>query len=85
MIPWEIIYARSAVRELEKLNPAARTLVLRGIQRYAETDSGDVKKLQVDKTSTWRLRVGDWRVFFDKDVQKRVLAIKSVRNRKDSY
>ena len=83
MIPWEIIYARSAVRELEKLNPAARTLVLRGIQRYAET--GDVKKLQVDKTSTWRLRVGDWRVFFDKDVQKRVLAIKSVRNRKDSY
>jgi mRNA-degrading endonuclease RelE of RelBE toxin-antitoxin system len=85
LIPWGIVYARSALRELQKLNPAERSSVLRGIQRYAETDSGDTKKLQVDKTSTWRLRVGDWRVFFDKDTQERVLLIKSVRNRKDSY
>jgi len=82
---WEISYARSAVRDLEKLETAERALVLRGIQRYAETESGDIKKLQVDKTSTWRLRVGDWRVFFDKDGPNRTLIVKSIRNRKDSY
>lgn len=85
MNPWKIAYARSAVRNLDKLSPSDRRLILRGIERYAQTESGDVKKLQVDKTSTWRLRVGDWRVFFDKDPSSRLLTVKAIRNRKDSY
>lgn len=85
MNPWEIAYARSAVRDLDKLSPSDRAQILRGIQRYAQTESGDVKKLQVDKTANWRLRVGDWRVFFDKDTAKRILTIKVISNRKDSY
>jgi len=55
------------------------------LKRYAEYESGDVKKLQVDLTATWRLRAGDWRVFFNKDVEKRVLIVQAIRDRKDSY
>lgn len=85
MTPWTIRYSRPAERDLANLNAADRISIVRGIQRYAATESGDLKKLQVDKKATWRLRVGDWRVFLDKDTTNRELVVVAVRNRKDSY
>ncbi|MFN8609177.1 MAG: hypothetical protein U0931_16695 [Vulcanimicrobiota bacterium] len=44
-----------------------------------------MKKLQVDKRAQFRLRIGDWRVFFDKDSASRTISVLAIRNRKDSY
>jgi len=83
--PWKVQYSKVAKRELSKLSKVDQQQVMRSIDRYAENESGDVKKLQVDVTSTWRLRAGDWRVFFDKDNASSTLTIARIRNRKDSY
>ena len=56
-----------------------------GVKRFSETETGDVKKLQVDKRAQFRLRIGDWRVFFDKDSASRTISVLAIRNRKDSY
>jgi hypothetical protein len=34
------------------------------LERYAETEQGDVRKLTDVEPPEWRLRVGDWRVLF---------------------
>ena len=45
---------------------------------------GDVRRLQgVEKL--WRLRVGDWRVIFGRDDQRRVIDVRAVRARGGAY
>lgn len=85
MSAWEVVYARSAQRELHKLPASDQRQVALGVKRFAETETGDVKKLQVDKSSQYRLRVGDWRIFFDKDTSTRTISVLAIRNRKESY
>lgn len=85
MSAWEVVYARSAQRELQKLPSADQRQIALGVKRFADTETGDVKKLQVDKSAQFRLRVGDWRIFFDKDNGSRTISVVAIRNRKESY
>jgi mRNA-degrading endonuclease RelE of RelBE toxin-antitoxin system len=34
------------------------------VQRLADTEQGDVRRLRAEVPPQWRLRVGDWRVRF---------------------
>ena len=54
------------------------------IERYAEDDQGDVRKL-AGSTDEYRLRGGDWRVVFRLEDGGRVMAISRVLNRRDAY
>lgn len=45
---------------------------------------GDVKRLQGPER-LWRLRVGEWRVIFDRRAQDRVIDILAVRPRGRAY
>jgi len=53
------------------------------VDRYLASHTGDVKKLKPPLTG-FRLRCGDYRVFFDlKDAD--AIEITAVRNRKEAY
>ena len=65
---------------LEKRN--ARQ-VKNAVERFAETGTGKVKKLQGIEPPEFRLRVGDFRVRFQVDGD--TLRILRVLNRKDAY
>jgi mRNA interferase RelE/StbE len=54
------------------------------IERYAEDDLGDVRKLS-GSVDEYRLRVGDWRVVFRLEDGGRVMAISRVLNRRDAH
>ena len=53
------------------------------IRRYAETGSGDVKRLR-DFGGAYRLRVGDWRVILRNEPQE-TIRIMRVVHRSDAY
>jgi len=46
--------------------------------------AGDVRRLR-GRSPEWRLRVGDWRVRFERDDPKRRINILAVRSRGSAY
>jgi len=53
------------------------------LTRYAEHGEGDVKQL-TDREGLYRLRVGKWRVFFDRDTPD-TARIHGIDNRGQAY
>ena len=72
--------ARSDLRSVDRENAMQ---ILACIDRFLTTRSGDVKKLK-PPLSGFRLRCGDYRVFFDlKD--ENTIAATAVRHRREAY
>lgn len=57
--------------------------ILYCVDRYITSHAGDMKKLKPPLTG-FRLRCGDYRVFFDKE-SSNTIGITAVRHRKEAY
>lgn len=57
--------------------------IQRAVARFAETETGNVKRLQGIDPPEYHLRVSDWRVRFA--IQGGTFLILRVLNRKDAY
>ena len=79
----EVEFRPSASREYLALEEAARKRVEGGIEALRQ-GHGDVRKLRGPR-SLYRLRVGDFRVIFERDPKLGKLIVISVRHRKDAY
>jgi mRNA-degrading endonuclease RelE of RelBE toxin-antitoxin system len=78
-----IIWSPEARADLRAIERQAAMQILYCINDYASKRFGGVKKLKPPRTG-FRLRCGDYRVFFDyKDLD--VIEITGVRNRKEAY
>lgn len=77
-----VVFSARARRDLRRSDPPSRTRIVDGIERYAETGAGDVKRVQTQ--SGLRLRVGKWRVFFTQPDQ-RVIEIDAILHGRDAY
>jgi mRNA interferase RelE/StbE len=64
-VAWTVVWTERALREAECLDRRARERVVTAVERFAETEHGDVKRLQGVDPPAWRLRVGDYRVLFE--------------------
>ncbi len=71
-------FSKQAEKFLKKRDPATRNRILKAIHSLP---AGDVKKLQ--GRSGYRLRVGDYRIIFDKDGN--ILYIERIDNRGQIY
>jgi mRNA interferase RelE/StbE len=68
---YQILYEKEALKELDKLEPSISRRIIKKIDEMSENPSScDIKKLKASED--YRLRVGDYRVFFifDKDLIK---------------
>lgn len=74
----EILFSKQARKFLEKLTQIEHDRILKSIYQLPR---GDVVKLQ--GTGGYRLRVGKFRILFDKDGS--ILAIASIDNRGQVY
>jgi mRNA-degrading endonuclease RelE of RelBE toxin-antitoxin system len=72
--------ARSDLRAIDR-DEAIR--ILNCLDRYLATRTADVKKLKPPLTG-FRLRCGDYRLFFDQR-DENTIAITAVRNRREAY
>jgi len=79
---YEIFYANLAQRQLKKLPKMVVEKIMSRIKLLTDDMQGDVIKL-TDHTPEYRLRVGDYRVLFDREGNS--IVIQAVRNRKEAY
>jgi len=82
--PWRVDFARRAERDMRRLDPPVQRRVFAALDRLAADDpSLDVLKLTGQ--DTWRMRVGDWRVLFERDEAIRVIGVVRVLPRGRAY
>lgn len=60
---WQVRWTRPATQDMRRLDQAAARRIRQAVNRYAETNYGDVEQLR-GREREWRLRVGPWRVLF---------------------
>ncbi|NVO14479.1 MAG: type II toxin-antitoxin system RelE/ParE family toxin [Rhodoplanes sp.] len=76
-----IVFTPAATRQWTKLSTTVRGRIRARLEAFAATGHGDVKALK-GRAGT-RLRVGDWRVIFDRDGE--TIVVVAVGHRRDIY
>lgn len=85
MANYEITLARSARKQLQGLDRAVAIRVIARIESLAESPRpvGCVKLETGNRF--WRIRVGDYRVIYAIDDERRLIDVSAVRHRRDAY
>ena len=84
-LSYAIIFARSARKELEKLDHGiAIRIVRRTEDLLADPRPAGCKKLS-GQNSLWRIRIGDYRVVYSINDATRVINISIIRHRSNIY
>jgi mRNA interferase RelE/StbE len=82
---YSVVFARSARKELQNLDPP----VARRILKQIETLVGNPRPSGVAKlegaNDLWRVRVGEWRVVYRISDRERLVDVIAVRHRRDAY
>ena len=78
-----VTWAPEARSELRAIGRESAIQILHCVDRYLLNRTGDVKKLKPPRTG-FRLRCGDYRVFFDA-IGENGIQITAVRNRREAY
>ncbi len=85
MADYKLTFARSAGRELQRLDPPIARRVLAAIKKLIGNPrpSGCLKL--TGSENEWRIRIGDWRVIYTINDAKAAIDIVAVRHRRDVY
>ena len=82
---YKVFFQPSAARELRKLPRDVQTRLLARVEALAaDPRPAGVKKLQ-DLDELYRIRVGDYRVVYQIQDQRRVVLVVRIRHRRDVY
>ena len=85
MADYSITFARSARKELETLNASLIQRIFPKIERLAkEPRPRGCRKLRGEK-NLWRIRVGEYRVIYAINDDRKVVDIIAVRHRSAAY
>ena len=80
-----VVFARSARKELQNLDPQVARRILKQIEALvADPRPSGVVKLE-GATDLWRIRVGQWRVVYRISDRDRLVDVIAVRHRSDVY
>lgn len=78
-----VIWSSEARADLRAIDRETAMQILHCIDRYLTNPAGDVKRLKPPR-SGFRLRCGDYRVFFDLS-DENTIEITGVKNRREAY
>jgi mRNA-degrading endonuclease RelE of RelBE toxin-antitoxin system len=78
-----VAWSPAARTDLRAIDRDAALQILYCLDRYLTTREGDVKKLQ-PPLQGFRLRCGDYRIFFDQK-NENTIEITRLRNRREAY
>ncbi len=85
MSEYILTFARSARRELERLDVTLIARVLPKIEALAdEPRPSECRKLR-GPTGRWRIRMGAYRVIYEIDDTARIVDIIAIRHRREAY
>lgn len=76
---WKLLVGKNARKELARL-PNREQLRIEADMDAMEADpfSGDIKRL---RPAGWRRRLGNYRIFYDLNVDKRLIMVTSIKRR----
>ena len=83
---YNVVIRRQAQKKLQSLSRPDRARIAEKICQLGSNPDDpalDVKRLQDEPY--YRLRVGDWRVIFDRQDAVRIIAIERIKPRGDAY
>ena len=82
---WRVVVDDRARKDLRRIDPPTRKRILNAITRLAQDAqlTGDAKRLR--GSHEYRLRVGDWRVRFERQDRQLVIVIVRVLSRGRAY
>jgi mRNA interferase RelE/StbE len=66
-LSYQVRWIERALKDAERLDRGTRQRIVAAVERFAETERGDIRHLQGDKSGVLRLRVGPWRVLFSQE------------------
>ena len=85
MPEYTVVFARSARKELQNLDPQVARRILKAIEALvANPRPSGVVKLE-GASDLWRIRVGEWRVVYRISDRDRLVDVIAVRHRRDAY
>ena len=85
MAEYELIFTRSARKELEGLPQVTADRIVAMLERVAiQPRPAGARKLR-GAVDLWRVRVGDYRVVYAINDVERIVDVRVVRHRKDAY
>jgi mRNA-degrading endonuclease RelE of RelBE toxin-antitoxin system len=79
-----ITWSTEARADLRAIDRDTALRLLKSLDRYLKTDSGNVKQLEDFNPPLFRLRMGAWRVIFRKRGDDAIEVVR-VRNRREAY
>lgn len=85
MADYAVVFARSARKELQNLDPQVARRIIKQIEALGtDPRPSGVVKLE-GATDLWRIRVGQWRVVYRISDRDHLIDVVAVRHRSDAY
>jgi len=85
MPQYEIVFARSASKELQALSQTVAERILGKVQLLASDPRPSGCKRLRGHSSLWRIRVGEYRVIYSVDDGNLVVDVSVIRHRSEAY
>lgn len=85
MAQYQIVFARSARKELQSLPQIVAERIIAKIEVLTNNPRPPGSKKLRGFSRLWRLRVGEYRVVYDIDDENRMVDISIVRHRSETY
>lgn len=85
MAEYTVVFARSARKELQSLDPPVALRVLKRIETLVTNPRpAGTTKLE-GAIDLWRIRIGEWRVVYRIADREKLVDIVAVRHRREAY
>jgi len=76
-----IRYTAKARRHLKRLPRSERRRVIGALVRLASAEAGDIRQVKGQRERFWRLRAGDWRIFFQYEADEGAICVAGILHR----
>lgn len=85
-MPYQVFIKKQARKALQKLSRKCRNQITEKIELLGQNPNDPTLDIKLLRGSHYyRLRVGQWRIIFDKDNEVKIIAIEKVKSRGDVY
>ena len=85
MAAYEVLFARSARKELEDIEVRFAVQILKKIEELSINPRPTGSKKLKGEKDLWRLRVGNYRVIYSISDSDKLIDVSVIRHRKDVY
>jgi len=82
---FKIEFKHSAERDIRKVNPALISNILKRIETLSHNPFPRQSLKLSGTEATYRLRVGNYRVIYEVNIEKKIIVIHYIRHRREVY